>query len=96
MLGFSERRVVQVRAGSTASLKVEMPTAPLSINALPWAEVWLDGARIGETPIGNRPVRLGTHELQFRHPQYGERRETVTVTLTTRARVSVDMKKGGS
>ena len=96
VLGFSERRVVQVRAGSTASLKVEMPTTPLSINALPWAEVWLDGARIGETPIGNRPVRIGTHELLFRHPQYGERRETVTVTLTTRARVSVDMKKGGS
>jgi hypothetical protein len=101
-LGFSERRVVQVRSGSTATIRVEMPTAPLSINALPWAEVWLDGVRIGETPIGNRPVTIGSHDLLFRHPEYGERRQTVTVTLTSRGRVSVDMKaadtkkKGGS
>lgn len=95
-IGFSERRVVQLRAGSTATIRVDLPNAPLSINALPWADVWLDGTRIGETPIGNRPVRLGTHEIVFRHPQLGERRQTVTVTLTAPARVSVDMRKSGS
>jgi hypothetical protein len=95
-LGFSERRTVQLNAGSTASVKVDLPNAPLSINAVPWAEVWIDGARVGETPIGNRLVRVGTHELVFRHPEFGERRQNVTVTLTTRARVSVDMRKPGS
>jgi hypothetical protein len=95
-LGFSERRSVQVSPGSTTSLKVALPSAPLSINAVPWAEVWIDGVRAGETPIGNRSVRLGPHELVFRHPDFGERRQTVTVTLTSRARVSVDMRKSGS
>ena len=95
-IGFRERRVVQIAAGSTAKLRVELPNAPLSINAVPWAEVWLDGTRIGETPIGNRFVRLGPHDLVFRHPELGERRQTVTVTLGAPARVSVDMRKPGS
>jgi len=70
-----------------------MPNAPLSINAQPWAEVWVDGNRIGETPIGNHQVRIGSHEIVLRHPDLGERRQSVTVTLTTPARVSVDMRK---
>jgi hypothetical protein len=95
-IGFSERRTVHVSAGSTAKLSVELPNAPLSINALPWADVWIDGVRVGETPIGNRFVRLGTHEIVFRHPEFGERRQTVNVTLSSPARVSVDMRKPGS
>jgi hypothetical protein len=91
-LGFSEKRVVQVAAGKTASVKIDHPQAPLSINALPWAEVWIDGTRIGETPIGNHLVGIGAREVVFRHPQYGERRQTVIVSLSSPARVSVDMK----
>ena len=92
-LGFSDRRVVEVRPGATAAVRVDMPNAPLSINAQPWAEVWVDGNRIGETPIGNHQVRIGSHEIILRHPDLGERRQNVTVTLTTPARVSVDMRK---
>jgi hypothetical protein len=41
-------------------------------------------------------VRLGSHEIVFRHPELGERRQTVIVTLGSPARVSVDMRKPGS
>lgn len=95
-IGFSEKRTVQVDPRSNASVKVDLPNAPLSINALPWAEVWLDGKRLGETPIGNLQVRIGAHEIVFRHPEFGERKQTVTVTLNAPARVSVDMRKSGS
>lgn len=92
-LGFSDRKVVEVRPGSTAAVRVDLPNAPLSINAQPWAEVWVDGNRVGETPIGNHQVRIGSHEIILRHPELGERRQSVTVSLTTPARVSVDMRK---
>ena len=95
-LGFTEKRSVQITAGQSASLRVQLPNAPLSINAVPWAEVWIDGVRIGETPIGNHAVRLGPHEVVFRHPEFGEKRQTVTVSLTKPARLSVDMRKSGS
>ena len=92
-LGFSERRTVQVTAGGSASVRVALPSAPLSLNAVPWAEVWVDGTRVGETPIGNHLVPIGIHEVVFRHPEFGERRQTVVVSLKTPGRVSVDMRR---
>ncbi|MBA2260108.1 MAG: PEGA domain-containing protein [Acidobacteria bacterium] len=92
-LGVSERRTVQVSAGATATIRVDVPSAPLSINALPWAQAWVDGKLVGETPIGNHKVSVGTHEIIFRHPELGERRQTVTVSLKSPARASVDMRK---
>ena len=95
-LGFTEKRSVQIGPGDNATLKVQLPDAPLSINAQPWAEVWVDGVRVGETPIGNHLVRIGVHEILFRHPELGQRTQTVTVTLHKPARVTVEMRKPGS
>ena len=92
-LGFSEKRTVQVGAGKTATLAISVPRAPISINAVPWAEVWIDGVRAGETPIGNYIVAIGPHEIVLRHPTLGERRQSASVTLNSPARISVDMRK---
>jgi serine/threonine-protein kinase len=92
-LGYRVVRTVQVAAGRTLSITLEPPLGTLSINALPWAEVWVDGQRAGETPIGNLSLTIGTHELIFRHPQLGEQRRTVTVGAQAPVRVSVDLRK---
>jgi hypothetical protein len=92
-LGFQARRTVRVEAGKSTAVKVDLPNGVLSINAQPWAEVWVDGQRVGETPIGNLARPLGSHEVVFRHPELGERRETVVVTLGKPARLGVDMRK---
>ena len=70
-----------------------MPNGVLSINAQPWAEVFVDGERVGETPIGNLSRRIGTHEVIFKHPDLGERRETVVITVGKPARIGVDLRK---
>ena len=62
-LGFSGRRTVHVNAGKTTGTKIDLPNGTLSINAQPWAEVFVDGERVGETPIGNLSRRIGTHEV---------------------------------
>jgi hypothetical protein len=49
---------------------------------VPWAEVSIDGKKIETTPIAKLQVPLGTHEVVFKHPQFGERRQTVVVTST--------------
>lgn len=92
-LGYSDTKVVQVPANGSATLKIDLPRAPVSLNALPWAQAWIDGVAVGETPIGNHQVTIGTHEIVFRHPELGERRQTVIVTLGAPARVSVDLRK---
>jgi hypothetical protein len=92
-LGYRATRTVQVAAGQTASITLKAPQGALSINALPWAEVWVDGKLAGETPIGNLSVTIGNHELLFRHPELGEQRKTVTVGALAPVRVGVDLRK---
>jgi hypothetical protein len=91
-LGYTSKRIVQVPAGRIFSLPVEMPQGVINLNATPWAEVWIDGRRIGETPIGNLPIAIGPHEVVFRNPQLGEKHQAVSVTLSAPVRLSVDMK----
>ena len=91
-LGYTARRVVQVPPGRILSLPIELPQGVINLNATPWAEVWIDGRRIGETPIGNLPIAIGPHEVVFRNPQLGEKHQAVSVTLSAPVRLSVDMK----
>lgn len=93
LVGYRGTRSIQVVPGKVTTLSVDLPKGTMAINALPWAEVWMDGAKIGETPIGNFTVPVGSHDVVFRHPDFGEQRETVMVTLKAPVRLSVDMRK---
>jgi len=91
-LGVRQQRTVQVAAGQVTALKVDWPNGTLALNAMPWAEVFVDGKSVGETPIGSIQVAVGTHEIIFRHPELGESRQTVTVTASAPAKVGVDLR----
>jgi hypothetical protein len=91
-LGFSERRRVDIQVGQTTTVRLEVK-APVSVNARPWADVTIDGVPAGQTPLANFPVALGSHEVVFRHPSMGERRQTFVVTAKGPNRLSVDMTK---
>ncbi len=91
-LGFRATRRVTVGADRTTSVAVDVPSGMVSINALPWAEVWLGGERIGETPIANLSRPIGSYEVLLRHPQFGERRARVTISTKQTARLGVDMR----
>jgi hypothetical protein len=90
-LSFRSTQIVQVAAGKVTPLGIELPNGLVNLNAAPWAEVWIDGKSIGETPIGNLSLPIGPHEVVFRHPTLGERRHAVSVTLAGPVRLSVDM-----
>jgi hypothetical protein len=92
-LGYRSTRAVQVAAGKVSSIKIEFPKGTIALQAIPWADVWIDGEKVGETPIGNLALTIGTHEVVFRHPDLGEQRQLATVTLTAPTRVSVDRRK---
>jgi hypothetical protein len=92
-LGFRVVRNLQVVPGKVVPIRIDLPKQKIAINAMPWAEVWIDGERIGETPIGDYTVLAGPHELTFRHPELGEKKHALTVTVNVPARVSVDMRK---
>jgi hypothetical protein len=91
-LGYRTTRRVNVRSGRETDVVVAVPSGLVAVNAQPWADVWVDGSRVGATPIGNLPLPIGTHDVVLRHPDYGEQRHAITVTTAGVARVSVDLR----
>ena len=91
-LGYHATRTIQVPPGKVSPISVDLPPGTININASPWAEVFVDGKRVGETPIGNLSLPIGPHEILFKHPQLGEKRQAVSVTLSAPVRLSIDMK----
>jgi hypothetical protein len=92
-LGYRSHEVVVVKTGRMTSLGVSVPNGRLSINAMPWAEVWIDGKLAGETPLGNLSIQIGSHDILFRHPQLGERRQSAIVRADTVTRVSANLQQ---
>jgi hypothetical protein len=92
-LAYRVLRSIQVAPGKVTEIAIQLPKQRLSVNAVPWAEVWIDGQKIGETPIGDLSVAVGPHEIVFRHPELGEQRHAIAVTAAGPARLSVDLRK---
>lgn len=63
------------------------PPGRLTINAKPWADVWLDGISLGRTPVLDYEVRPGSHTVTLKHPTLGTR----TVTRTIRSGETVTL-----
>ena len=93
VLGFRVRQFVEVKGGQVVSVAVSPPNGRININAVPWAEVWIDGKSVGETPIGNLSLPLGEHEIVLRHPELGEQRRTAVVRLDGVTRVSANLQR---
>ncbi len=91
-LGYSAVQKVDIEAGEEVALTMD-PRGTINVNAVPWAEVFIDGERAGETPLANFDVRLGTREILFKHPGLGERRVTAIVTAAAPTVVTVDFTK---
>jgi len=53
--------------------------------------VFVDGRSFGVTPLGSISLPTGSHEVVWRHPQFGEKRRTVVVGAQTPARATVDL-----
>ena len=70
---------VEIKPGEKTNLRVTPEPSTLTVTASEAAEVLLDGARLGETPLNAAPVPLGTHELVVKRAAGGERRFTITV-----------------
>jgi hypothetical protein len=92
-LGYRVHQSVTIRAGVLTPLTITPPMGRLSINADPWAQVLIDDKPIGDTPVANVSVSLGEHQVTFRHPQLGERRETVVVRADVPTRVSTSFQR---
>ena len=94
-LGFRHTQTVTVRGGRMLTLNIDVPKGRLSINAIPWADVDINGTAAGQTPLANVLLPIGTHQITFRHPELGTRTQTVVVKVDGSAKVTQTFKPGG-
>ena len=87
-LGVRTTQTVRITPGRVIPIAVAAPDGQMNANAQPWAQVLVDGRPIGDTPLANVAVPVGDHEVTFRHPQLGERRQRIIVQAGTLTRVS--------
>ncbi len=53
----------------------------LTVDAEPWATVWISGAQVGETPLSSVPLKAGDVDVELKNPETGKSK-TVRVTIT--------------
>jgi serine/threonine-protein kinase len=82
--------IPMVRNTSTPAPPPAATTGELLVIVTPWANVSLDGAELGATPV-RTSLEPGKHDLVLTHPEYLPVRRKVTVTPGKTARVEVDL-----
>jgi hypothetical protein len=92
-VGFRASRAVRIEPGATSAVVLDLPQAPVNVNATPWGEVWIDGERVGETPIGNHMLTVGEHRIEVRHPELGTKQSRILVAFGRPNRLSVNMRE---
>jgi hypothetical protein len=91
-LGYTSTQEVVIEPGEVKTINVD-PRGTVNLNAIPWAEVWLDGLKLGDTPLAGTSVPLGLREFVFKNPQFGEKKVSATIKASANAPVVVDFSK---
>lgn len=92
-LGYRVTRTIAVDSGQTLDVDIDVPMAPLEIDVEPWAEVTINGAAYGTTPIDAVPLPIGQHRVTLRHPTLGEQTQSAIVGLAGPNRLAADLRR---
>ena len=92
-LQYRSTQTVNILPDSVVPVQMTLPSGTLSLNALPWSDVLIDGQVVGATPLGHLRLSIGPHRVVFRHPQLGEQTRTAVITVGNETRLVVDLRK---
>ena len=91
-LAYRESRHVEILPGVTTSLSLVAAPSTLTVTASGPAVVSIDGQQVGETPLTNFPISLGTRDIVVKGADGTERRFTRKVTVAP-VQIDVDFSK---
>ncbi|RME27104.1 MAG: PEGA domain-containing protein, partial [Deltaproteobacteria bacterium] len=76
-----KRFTLELRSGQRVVKKVEFAKGKLLVKANPWAHVFINGRKVGTTPLPPQPLYEGRYKVVLKYPPLG-REEEKTVTIT--------------
>jgi hypothetical protein len=88
-LAYDETKSIVIKPGERNAYNVMPPQSSVSVTSSQPAEVFLDGAKIGDTPLNAVPATIGTHDLVVKRASGSQKRMAITVTVKPFA-VNVD------
>jgi serine/threonine-protein kinase len=77
-LGVARTLTVELKPNDELQRRVDFGKGKLSVSATQWADVLLDGKKLGQTPLAAREVWEGAHTLQLVGP---DREKTVSIVV---------------
>jgi hypothetical protein len=89
--GYRSRHRVEIKTNQIINVTVTPPPGRVSINVTPWAQVWIDGDAVGDTPIANREMPVGEHQVTVRHPRLGAHTEKFIIRPGQLTRVTTTL-----
>jgi hypothetical protein len=92
-LGLKLRQFIDVAPGQVLTVPLEIPTGMMNVYADLAADVFVDGKKVGETPLSSLQLPLGPHDVVLNHPIYGDVRYSVRVTLAAPVHLRVTFRK---
>ena len=89
-LGFRAVHVLEVEPGAVTAYTVPLPTGLVRISGAAGTQVWVDGERLGVTPLAPASVPIGTRAFRLRFPDAREATAQVDVTVGDPATLMID------
>lgn len=87
------RSTVTVKPGQTLTVHHSFrESGSLRVVVSPWADVYIDGQHVGQTPLDELEVTAGRHSVSLRHPTMGRRNEIVDIRSNESAVIKVDLR----
>jgi hypothetical protein len=80
-------------SGADAAAETPAADGTITVSSIPWVDVWVDGLRLGRTPLVDYSLPAGTHEFEYRNTERGwQRSEVVTIVPgpNTEIRIRLD------
>ncbi len=68
--GGSRGKEVEIKGRTTTRVRFDLYGGILAVNATPWAELYFDGRKVGNTPMLLKNLPLGTHRITLRRAGY--------------------------
>jgi hypothetical protein len=77
--GYSEEAEFAIKPGEISTHSVTLPEGSLLVSTESGAEIFVEGEFKGTAPLGPIAIPIGAREVHVRHPQLGERRQSIEI-----------------
>jgi hypothetical protein len=67
-------------------------TGYLTVNTVPWSDVFVGGRKLGQAPLAEKEVPAGTYRIVFKNPAFGRRERKVTIRPGDTTKLNLDFR----